>query len=184
MFRVLLSALLGLLLIGGVASAQPPKSKDPQKKDAPKEKEKPAPKDATKDATKDKAKTAVKEVVGMFKNKDLTKKTLTLTVDGKDKTFKITDDTKILGPRGGERELKDDVLDKGYKITVVPNAKDAEVADEVKLPYANDKEGADKDKAKDKPKDKDDAKAKDKPKDKDDPKAKDKPKDNKSTDKP
>jgi hypothetical protein len=159
MIRVFLSALLGLSLLGGTVSAQPPKSPDSQKKDAPKDKDKAPPKD----------KAAVKEIVGMFKSKDLTKKTLTITVDGKDKTFKITDDTKIQGPRGGEAELKDDRLDKGYKITVVANAKNADEAAEVKLPYRDDREGADKDKAKDK--------SKDKPKDKDDPKSKDKPKD-------
>ncbi len=161
MFRVLFSGLLGLSLIGGAATAQPPKNKDPQKKDAPKDKDKAPPKEAA----KDKAKPAVKEVVGMFKSKDLTKKTLTLTVDGKDRTFKITDDTKILGPRQGERELKDEVLDKGYKITVVPNAKDADVADEVKLPFSNDRVGGDKSKGK----------PKDKPKEKEEPKSKDKP---------
>jgi hypothetical protein len=192
MFRVFLSALLGLSLLGSTSSAQTPKPSDPPAKDAPKDaKDKTPPKDKdakSKDKTKDKSKdkaAAKKEVVGMFKSKDLTKKTLTITVDGKDKTYKITDDTKILGPRGGERDLKDDVLDKGYEITVVPNAKDDSIADEVKLPYRNDREGADKDKAKSK----DDTKAKDKTKDKtkDDAKAKDKSKDDakpKDKDKP
>jgi hypothetical protein len=144
MFRVFLATLLGLSILGGAVNAQPPKSKDTQKSDAQKNKDK---------DSKDKA--AAKEVVGMFKSKDLTKKTLTITVDGKDREFKITDDTKILGPRGGARDLKDEVLDKGYKITIVPNAKNADEAAEVKLPYKNDREGAEKSKSKDKPKDKD-----------------------------
>lgn len=157
MFRILLSALLGLSIVGPLA-AQPPKSKDPPKKDAPKDKAPPKNKDAAKESP-----AAKKEVAGMFKTKDLTKKTLTITVDGKDRTFKITDDTKILGPRGGDRELKDEVLDKGYKITVVVNAKDDGIADEVKLPFANEREGSGKDKAKEKTKDKDAPKSKDKP---------------------
>lgn len=146
MFRMFASALIGASLLCGAVAAQPPKSKDPPKKEAPKDKPPP----------KEKEKTTVKEVVGMFKSKDVAKKTLTLTVDGKERTFKITEDTKIVGPRGGEKDLNDKLFDAGYKITVVPNSKNSDEAVEVRLPFVNDKEGADKakDKSKDKPKDK------------------------------
>src|SRR5262245_3267828 len=108
MFRALLLAIVGLGLVLGGATAQPPKGKDPPKKDAQKDQKK----DQQKDKEKEKPKEApkVKEVVGMFKSKDVSKKTVTITVDGKDRTFKVTDSTKIVGPRGGESEdrLKDD----------------------------------------------------------------------------
>lgn len=146
MFRMLASALIGISLICGTVGAQPPKSKDPPKKEAPKDKQPP----------KEKEKPAPKEIVGMFKSKDVAKKSVTITVDGKERTFKITEDTKIVGPRGGERDLNDKLFDTGYKITVIPNSKNQDEAIEVRLPFVNDREGVDKakDKSKDKPKDK------------------------------
>jgi hypothetical protein len=145
MFRTLLGLALSLCLLAESLPAQPPKGKDAQKKEAPKEKPKDAPK----------AKTAVgKEFTGQFKTKDESKKTLTLSVDGKDKTFKVTSATKFVGPRGGESDdkLKDDRLDKGYKITVVSDPKDEEVAAEVRLPFRNERDGGDKKKPDDKKK--------------------------------
>jgi len=138
MFRALFLAFVGLGLVLGGASAQPPKGKDPpkdQKKDQQKDKEK----EKTKEAPK------VKEVVGMFKSKDVSKKTVTITVDGKDRTFKVADSTKIVGPRGGESDdrLKDDRIDKGYKLTIVPDAKEEDVAAEIRLPFRNEREGGD-----------------------------------------
>lgn len=145
MFRTLLALTLGVCILSSSVPAQPPKGKDVQKKDTPKEK--------PKDAPKPKAAPG-KEFTGQFKTKDESKKTLTVTIDGKDKTFKITSTTKFVGPRGGESDdkLKDDRLDKGYKITVVADAKDEEVAAEVKLPFRNERDGADKKKTDDKKK--------------------------------
>lgn len=145
MIRAILAGLLGIFLVTNSLAAQPPKGKDPPKKDAPKEKPKDAPKAKT---------PAGKEFTGMFKTKDESKKTLTLTIDGKDRVFKVIDTTKFTGPRGGESDdkLKDDRLDKGYKITVVADAKDEDVAGEVKLPYRNEREGGDKKKTDDKKK--------------------------------
>jgi len=48
-------------------------------------------------------------------------------VDGRDRTFTITDDTTIVGPRGGlvRRRLKDPRFHPGLEITVVPDGKNA-----------------------------------------------------------
>src|SRR6202040_1874785 len=45
---------------------------------------------------------------------------LTVTIDGRDRTFTITDDTTIVGPRGGvvRRRLKDPRFHAGLAITV------------------------------------------------------------------
>jgi len=137
MFRAFVATLLSFALIATGLDAQPPKGKDPQKKEPPKEK----PKDKDSQKPKD-AKPAVgKEFAGMFKTKDVEKKTITLTIDGKDKVFKVNDSTKFIGPRGGESDdkIKDDRLDKGYKITIIADAKDEGAAAEIKLPYRNDR---------------------------------------------
>jgi hypothetical protein len=136
MFRALVASFLGLALVSTGLVAQPPKGKDVQKKEPP-PKEKPKDKDEKKPA-----KPAVgKDFTGMFKTKDVEKKTITLTVDGKEKLFKVTESTKFTGPRGGESDdkIKDDRLDKGYKITVIADAKDDGIAAEVKLPFRNDR---------------------------------------------
>ncbi|MBX7105092.1 MAG: hypothetical protein K1X57_13485 [Gemmataceae bacterium] len=146
MIRSILAALLASVVIGGGLTAQPPKGKEPPKKEAPKEK----PKDK---APSKGTKAAVKEVTGTFKSKDVAKKSITITVDGKDRTFKIADEAVIVGPRGGATDgLKDDRLDKGYKVTVMPDAKDPETAAEVRLAFRNEREGGEAGKSADKDK--------------------------------
>lgn len=158
MHRIVICSLLALIIGVGGATAQAPKDK-PQKKDVPKEKPKEKPKDPAKDKAREtpkEAKPASKEVVGMFKSKDTDKKSVTISVDGKERTFRVTSATKIVGPRGGEAELKDERLAPGFKITVTPDDKDPEVAKEIRLPFRNDRdaEAKSKDKSKDKAKDK------------------------------
>jgi hypothetical protein len=141
MLRFVLAVALGMILAGGAVVAQPPKDgkKDAPKKDAPQKKDTPK-----KDAPKEKpsARTAGKEVTGLFKSKDVKGKSLTITVDGKDRTFRVPDECKILGPRGGEAEarLEDDRLDKGFKVTVTPDGKDAELAVEIRLAFRNERD--------------------------------------------
>jgi hypothetical protein len=129
MIRGLFVALLGLGLLGSTLTAQPPKGKDAPPKDGKGAKEKMPP--------KEKPAPVIKDIAGMFKSKDLDKKTLTLTVDGKERTFRIAENTKFTGPRGGVRDdkLKDEVLALGYKIIITPNAKEDGPAVEVKLPF-------------------------------------------------
>ena len=52
-----------------------------------------------------------------------TKKTLTVTIDGKKRTVTITDGTKFIGPRGGVSDdgLKDDRIKRGTKVKIVFN---------------------------------------------------------------
>jgi hypothetical protein len=52
---------------------------------------------------------------------------LTVTIDGRDRTFTITDDTTIVGPRGGvvRRRLKDPRFHAGLAITVVASGSSA-----------------------------------------------------------
>jgi hypothetical protein len=86
MLRKSVGVVIGLLLAVGVLAAQ---TKD---------------KDAKKDA---------KEIKAKVVKVDADKKMLTVTMDdGKRKDLMITDDTKILGPRGGvsKERLKDDRL--------------------------------------------------------------------------
>jgi hypothetical protein len=135
--------------------------------------------------TKDKGdKTDAKEIVGKVVSVDQTKMTVTITVDGKNQTFTVNDDTMIVGPRGGEAKerLKDDRFTKGYEITVT-TTKDPKVAAKIKLDYRpreTDTKDAPKDKDKTPPKDKDSTPVKDKdktpPKDKDKTPPKDKDK--------
>lgn len=137
MIRVLVAISLVLAVISTSLVAQPPKGKAPQKKDTPpKEKQ-----DKGGPPAKEARPAVGKEFTGMFKSKDLEKKTITLTIDGKDKVFKITDSTKFVGPRGAvnDDKLKDDRLDKGYKIVVIADPKDVGVAAEVKLPFRNER---------------------------------------------
>jgi hypothetical protein len=74
-------------------------------------------------------------ILGLFRTKDLDKQTLTVVVGGKDRSFRVTKDTRFIGPKGARSDdrLKDDRLDKGYQIVVVPAAKDVDLALEVKL---------------------------------------------------
>lgn len=73
-------------------------------------------------------------IEGNVKKVDVDKETLTITVNGKDRTFTITDDTTIVGPRGGlvRRRLRDPRFHSGLEITVVPAGNTAK---EVHLGY-------------------------------------------------
>ena len=66
-------------------------------------------------------------IEGKVKKVDVDKETLTIVVDGKERTFTITDDTTIVGPRGGlvRRRLKDPRFHEGLEITVVASGKTA-----------------------------------------------------------
>jgi hypothetical protein len=61
-------------------------------------------------------------IEGTLKKVDLDKETLIVTVNGKDRTFTISDDTVIVGPRGGlvRRRLKDPRFHPGLDVIVVP----------------------------------------------------------------
>jgi predicted RNA-binding protein len=73
-------------------------------------------------------------IEGKVKKVDLDKQTLTITVNGRDRTFTITDDTTIVGPRGGlvRRRLTDPRFHEGLDIIVVP---DGSTAKELHLGY-------------------------------------------------
>ena len=73
-------------------------------------------------------------IEGKVKKVDVDKDILTITVDGRDRTFTITDDTTIVGPRGGlvRRRLKDPRFHPGLEIIVVPEGK---AAKEIHLGY-------------------------------------------------
>jgi hypothetical protein len=60
-------------------------------------------------------------IEGKVKKVDPDKMTVTITVEGKERTFTITEDTTIVGPRGGlvKRGLKDPRFHDGLDITVV-----------------------------------------------------------------
>jgi hypothetical protein len=66
-------------------------------------------------------------IEGKVEKVDVDKETLTITVNGKDRTFTVTDDTTIVGPRGGlvRRRLKDPRFHPGLEITVVAEGKAA-----------------------------------------------------------
>jgi hypothetical protein len=61
-------------------------------------------------------------IEGKLKKVDTEKETVIITVDSKDRTFTITDDTVIVGPRGGlvRRRLKDPRFHPGLDVIVVP----------------------------------------------------------------
>jgi hypothetical protein len=113
MVRTLVCAVLGLALCVSGTQAQ--------------DKDKPVKKDK---------KVAKTGVAGTVKSRDTTKGTLTITVTKtkKDRTFQVTKNTKIVGPRGGVSEdgLKDDRLARGKKVTVVPGS-DSKAAAEIHL---------------------------------------------------
>ena len=54
----------------------------------------------------------------------------------KDRTFKVDNETKFIGPRGGisDERLKDDRLARGYEVHVLPD-KTGKLAKEVHLPF-------------------------------------------------
>lgn len=73
-------------------------------------------------------------IEGKIKKVDADKDTLTITTEGRERTFTITDDTTIVGPRGGlvRRRLKDPRFHEGLEVTVVPEGKTAK---EIHLGY-------------------------------------------------
>jgi predicted RNA-binding protein len=73
-------------------------------------------------------------IEGKVKKVDLDKQTLTITANGRDRTFTITDDTTMVGPRGGlvRRRLRDPRFHEGLDIIVVP---DGSTAKELHLGY-------------------------------------------------
>ena len=77
------------------------------------------------------------EIKGRLKSVDADKSTLTVTVDGKEREFKITDDTKILNPKGGEvkQRLRAKAFQNpGANLIIKTDKKDGkEVVVEVKL---------------------------------------------------
>jgi hypothetical protein len=79
-------------------------------------------------------------IAGTVKSVDLKASTFTITLaDKKDRTFHVDDKTEFWGPKGGDRGtgpkgLKDDCMEKGYEIKVMPMPKDAKIAKDVYLP--------------------------------------------------
>lgn len=84
-------------------------------------------------------KTGVKDgIQGYVKSVDAAKKTVTvITSDGKVRTFEVSKDTVMVGPRGGaiRRHLKDPRFHEGFPITIVAKGADAS---EIHLGYAKD----------------------------------------------
>jgi hypothetical protein len=77
-------------------------------------------------------------IEGKVKKVDVDNKTLTITTtQGKDRTFKVTDETVMVGPRGGKvrHHLKDPRFHDGFPVTVVP---DGASASEIHFGFAKD----------------------------------------------
>jgi len=77
-------------------------------------------------------------IEGHVKKVDVGNKTLTIvTAEGKERTFEISKDTVMVGPRGGQirRHLKDPRFHEGFPVTVVASGGDAT---EIHLGYARD----------------------------------------------
>lgn len=75
---------------------------------------------------------------GKVKKVDVDKKTLTITTtQGKDRTFNVTDETIMLGPRGGKvrQHLKDPRFHEGFHVIIVA---DGATASEIHLGFARD----------------------------------------------
>jgi hypothetical protein len=66
-------------------------------------------------------------IEGKINHVDVDKETVTITVDGRERTFTITDETTIVGPRGGvvRRRLKDPRFHAGLEVIVVAEGKNA-----------------------------------------------------------
>jgi hypothetical protein len=79
-------------------------------------------------------------IEGKIKKVDTESKTLTIVSGGKEHTFSITDETEMVGPRGGKvhRHLKDPRFREGFPVTVVADGKEAS---EVHLGFAHDADG-------------------------------------------
>jgi hypothetical protein len=81
-------------------------------------------------------------IEGKIKSVDVDNKTLTITTSqGRERTYKVTDDTVLVGPRGGKvrRHLKDPRFHEGFSVTIVA---DGNTATEVHLGFAKDSSGA------------------------------------------
>jgi len=74
-------------------------------------------------------------IEGKVKMVDVENGKLTITTQGRDRTFTITDDTMMVGPRGGKvrRHLKDPRFHEGFSVTVVAKG---DTATEVHLGFA------------------------------------------------
>jgi hypothetical protein len=75
---------------------------------------------------------------GKVKKVDLENKMLTITtVQGRDRSFKVTQDTVMVGPRGGKvrRHLKDPRFHDGFPVTIVA---EGDTASEIHLGFARD----------------------------------------------
>ena len=78
---------------------------------------------------------------GRVKTVDVNGQTLTITTDsGKARTFTITDETTMVGPRGGKvrHRLKDPRFHEGFRVTIVAKGNTAE---EVHLGFAREEAG-------------------------------------------
>lgn len=111
--------------------------------------------DTKKDGKSGKDAQDTKEVVAKVTKVDTEKKTISVTAeDGKKMDLDITDDVKIVGPRGGvsKERLKDDRMVVGAEVKVIYSA-NGKTLKEVRLPYRpREKDAATKAKAKDKAK--------------------------------
>jgi hypothetical protein len=95
-----------------------------------------------------------KAVVGKMKSVDQKGEAFTIIVEGgKDRTFTVIKETEFIGPRGGvsDERLKDDRLEKGYEVVVIPTDAKTPTAREVHMGYRKKAEPA---KDKSTPKDK------------------------------
>jgi hypothetical protein len=84
---------------------------------------------AAKDKDDKSGKTDQKGIIAKVKVVDPEKGTVILIIKGKDVTYVVKKDTKIIGPRGGvsEKRLKDDRLAKGAEVIIVTDGKTLKV---------------------------------------------------------
>jgi hypothetical protein len=94
-----------------------------------------------KDATKEKKDAKKPEpITGKLKAVDFEKGSFVLTLEGdKQRTFHVDEGTKFIGPLGGSRGmgkagLKDDTMEKGSEVRVIPDSVNEKLAAEVYLP--------------------------------------------------
>jgi hypothetical protein len=82
-----------------------------------------------------------KEVTGRVVKVDVRKMTLVIKTDEENKTYKISEDTKFIGPLGGVSEagIKDDRLKAGAEVTLVVAGNNKTVR-EVHLPRRKSKD--------------------------------------------
>jgi hypothetical protein len=79
-------------------------------------------------------------IEGRIKSVDVNGHTLTITSEGRVRTFTVTDETTMVGPRGGKvrHRLKDPRFHEGFRVTVVAKGTTAE---EVHLGFAKEQDG-------------------------------------------